>query len=184
MRPLVLACLVVVAGCQPLYGPVSEVLHDPTPKNRGKDVATVEVPTPHYIEDCSSDFHRDARTASHAPARAQQLVGIGDDELASATRAPEAARPGMLAKTVELYSDALRADHYNAEATLRLALAYDKVLRKGCALAMLRRLESLTLNPKFATEAQRQIDVLVDNKAWFKGYRRDAMTAVNRAGTP
>jgi len=35
-------------------------------------------------------------------------------------------------------------------------------------------------NPKFATEANRQIDAVGDNGIWFKGYRKDAMQAVGR----
>jgi hypothetical protein len=131
------------------------------------------------MEDCSTDFHRDARNAPHKPAVAESLVVAGDTQLETATRAPDAAKPGLVVRSIENYSDALRADPYNATATLKLALAYDKVLRKGCALAMLRRLESLTSNPKLATEAVHRIDDVVDNKSWFKGYRKDALAAVN-----
>jgi hypothetical protein len=178
MRFHLIACL-GFAACQPLYGPSADPLHNPPPHppRPGSTVATVEVPV--YIEDCSTDFHRDARTATPKPRIAESLVVAGDTQLDTATRATDPAKPALLVRSIETYSDALRADPYNAAATLKLALAYDKVLRKGCALAMLRRLESLTANPKLASEASRRIDDVVDNKAWFKGYRKDALAAVN-----
>jgi hypothetical protein len=176
MRFHLIACIGLVA-CQPLYatGPVG--LRNPPQRPHPKgDVATVEVPV--YIEDCSTDFHR-ARTATPKPAVAESLVVTADTQLDTATHAPDAAKPALVVRSIETYSDALRADPYNAAATLKLALAYDKVLRKGCALAMLRRLESLTANPKLASDATRRIDDVVDNVAWFKGYRKDALAAVN-----
>jgi len=177
MRLQLLACLGLVA-CQPLYGRNADPLHNP-PRHAPPTGTVTTVLVPPYIEDCSTDFHRDARTASQKPKVAESLVTAGDTQLDSATHAPDAAKPALVVRSIESYSDALRADPYNAAATLKLALAYDKVLRKGCALAMLRRLESLTANPKLATEAIHRIDDVVDNKAWFKGYRKDALAAVD-----
>ena len=71
----------------------------------------------------------------------------------------------------------MQKDPYNADATLKLAVAYDKVLHKGCALAMLKRLASLSSNPKFANESNRARDAVGDNATWFKGYRKDALQA-------
>ena len=59
-----------------------------------------------------------------------------------------------------------------------LALAYDKVLRKGCALAMLKRLDALAANPKFGAEPQ--INRVLDNESWFKPYRTDALKALGK----
>jgi hypothetical protein len=84
----------------------------------------------------------------------------------------------MAAQGVEQYRQALIADPYNAEATLKLALAYDKVLRKGCALAMLKRLDALAANPKFGAEPQ--INRVLDNESWFKPYRNDALKALGK----
>ncbi|MGE5182734.1 MAG: hypothetical protein ACM31C_11755, partial [Acidobacteriota bacterium] len=78
------------------------------------------------------------------------------------------------------YRNALIKDPYNVTATLELAVAYDKVLRKGCAIAMLKRLSALSNNPKWANEANRNIDSIDANGQWFKGYRKDAMAAVGR----
>ena len=54
---------------------------------------------------------------------------------------------------------------------------YDKVLYKGCALAMLKRLASLAGNPKFANDTSHALGAIGDNGTWFKGYRKDAMQA-------
>jgi hypothetical protein len=61
-----------------------------------------------------------------------------------------------------------------------LALAYDRVYRKGCAIAMLKRLAALTVNPKYGKTANPTIDSISDNGQWFKRYRKDAMAAVGR----
>jgi hypothetical protein len=71
-------------------------------------------------------------------------------------------------------------DPYSVDATLKLAIAYDKAMRKGCALALLKRLSQLAGHPKYGSEANRRIDDIDANGAWFKGYRKDAMAAVGR----
>ena len=134
-----------------------------------------------YIEDCTTDFHRDPRNVQRKPQVAVQQVAEGDTTLVDAQKQTvDTARTDLVVRGIQRYSDALRADPYDADATLKLALAYDKVLRKGCALAMLHRLESLTQNPRLATDASRRIDDVVDNAGWFKGYRKAALQAVNR----
>jgi light-regulated signal transduction histidine kinase (bacteriophytochrome) len=81
---------------------------------------------------------------------------------------------------IDSYRRALLSDPYNAEATLKLALAYDRVLRKGCALAMLRRLETLAANPTLQPEAEPMIQLVVANPHWFKPYHGDALRAVGQ----
>ena len=90
------------------------------------------------------------------------------------------AQASLLRESVDKFRNALIKDPYNAAATLKLARAYDSVYRKGCALAMLKRLATLAANPKFARTANAEIDSIGDNGQWFKHYRKDAMTAVGR----
>ena len=60
------------------------------------------------------------------------------------------------------------------------SMTSDRVYRKGCALAMLKRLSALEANPKFAKGAKLAIDRVTDNAQWFKGYRKDAIAAIGR----
>ena len=69
-------------------------------------------------------------------------------------------------------------DPYDVDATLDLARAYDRVLRKGCAIAMLKRLATLSNHPAYAKQANLTIAQIDDNAGWFRGYRRDALAAV------
>jgi len=90
----------------------------------------------------------------------------------------------LLAGSIVDYGRALEKDPFSAEATLKLAVAYDKARRKSCALTMLRRLYQLAENPKFERSANAQIDEIVDpkNKSWFEGIaRRRARPWVARA---
>ncbi len=181
--PRVLVCLALAVGavaCQPLYGGKPEKLHTPEKKKRPPepDVPADQVK---YIEDCTASFQDDPRKAHPQPPLSRQLVDGGDTAMATSDKTPEAnAKVGLIKEAIDKYRNALIKDPYNADATLKLAIAYDKVLRKGCAIAMLKRLASLSANPKFANEANRQIDAVGDNSQWFKGYRKDAMAAVGR----
>lgn len=113
-------------------------------------------------------------TTKRQPKVAEQHVVAGD----SAIEQSAPTKPQLAVQGVEAYRQALIADPYNAEATLKLALAYDKVLRKGCALAMLKRLDALAANPKFGAEPQ--INRVLDNEQWFKPYRNDALKALGK----
>ena len=59
-------------------------------------------------------------------------------------------------------------------------LAYDRLLRKVCALAMLKRLVALQNNPTWTKAVTAKISQISDNAQWFKGYRKDAMSAVGQ----
>jgi hypothetical protein len=180
MRPAALvialvAALAALAACKTMYGDPP----DPMPKIHARPAPPVAVEPVHYIDDCATDFHRDAHGLRAKPDAAATLATSADAAATSASAATGAAQADLLVRTIQHYADALRADPYNARATLGLAVAYDRVLRKGCALAMLRRLEDLAQNPAVAPDAGHKIDDVVDNTQWFKGYRKDALAAVN-----
>ena len=176
---LVLASSIALAGCQPLYGGKPEKLAT-LPKKPHKEEVVVET-TFKDIEDCKADFHADPKSVSQQTNAAKALISEGDTAVASSDKATDpAAQGGLLKEGVDRYRSALLKDPYNAEATLKLALAYDRVYRKGCAIAMLKRLASLTTNPKFLKSANAAIDSMGDNAQWFKRYRKDADAAVGR----
>ena len=133
------------------------------------------------VDDFITALRADPRTVRQQTPLSNDLTGQGDTALANADKATDpSAQAGLYRESIDKYRNALIKDPYNATATLKLALAYDKVYRKGCAIAMLKRLASLSNNPKWAAEANRNIDAIDANGAWFKGYRKDAMAAVGR----
>jgi hypothetical protein len=174
----VIASLLATAACQPLYGGQAEIQHRPEKKPEPSVVTAVQPIT--YVEDCTVNFeYSPASAAWHPhPARARQLVTDGDGAQQAAARGSEEKRVMRTLDALWKYRLALEADPYDAEATLKLALEYDALLRKGCALAMLHRLTALTINPKFITAANAQIQTVGDNPSWFKGYRNEALVAV------
>ncbi len=175
-----LLCAFGLAACQPLYGGAPEKLRTPEKKPRPPEAPNAGEQVK-YIDECVAQFQDDPRKWHPVPAMARPLVETGDTALASSDKTHEPnAKVGLIREAIDRYILALRKDPYNADATLKLAVAYDKVLRKGCAIAMLKRLAALSNNPKFASEANRAADAVGDNGVWFKGYRKDAMQAVGR----
>jgi hypothetical protein len=168
------------AGCQPLYGGKPEKLATPVKKAAPKEEAPVEAPVK-MVDDCTADFQADPRTAQKQTNVSEQLTEQGSTAITNSNKAADpAAKAGLIREGIDKFRNALIKDPYNAAATLKLALAYDKVYRKGCALAMLKRLAKLASNPKFSRTATAEIDSIGDNSEWFRHYRKDAMSAVGR----
>lgn len=178
---LTLACLVLgTAACQPLYGKKPERLKNPEKRKKPDDPEVAEAPIK-YVEDCTANFRDDPKLVRPNPGLANQLVGDGDTALQNANKAKDPASQAELIRlSIDKYRNALIKDPYNHEATLKLALAYDMVYRKGCAIAMLKRLAAMQTNPKYAKQANLKADEVTDNASWFKGYRKDAVSAVGR----
>lgn len=152
----------------------------PTPRTHRPPAASEPVAAqPIYIETCNVNFSAPPTTKRATP-KAQQLVFSGArlEQTASATPQPQTpAQAQATVSAIELYRKALLEDPYNAEATLRLALAYDSMLRKGCAIALLKRLDQLTDHPGLAKEAEPQVSLVEANSHWFRGYRNEALKA-------
>lgn len=181
LASLVLASVVLASfGCQPLYGNKPERLKNPDKKRKPPEPES-EVVQVRYIEECSANFREEVRNLNRDMAAASRFVGDGDTALDQVRRAKDPASQAELIKvSIEKYRNALLKDPFNEEATLKLAVAYDMVYRKGCALQMLKRLAALQANPKFQKKAARAADAVADNATWFKGYRKDAISAVGR----
>lgn len=178
-----LVCLALVFGvtaCSPLYGGKPEKLRNPERKKKPPEAAEAEVEVK-YVEECNANFSDDPKKARPQPPQARQLFDQGEVALEQSDKAKEdSMKVGLLKEAIDKYRNALIKDPYNVPATLKLAVAYDRVLRKACAIAMLKRLASLSNNPKWASEANRNIDSIDANAQWFRGYRKDAMAAVGR----
>jgi len=179
-----LVCLVLGAGaltaCQPIYGGKPEKLRNPERKKKPPEPPE-EVVAVKYVDDCAADFRGDPAKVRPQAGIANQLVGEGETALASSSKAKDPAGLAELVKvSIDKFRNALTKDPYNQDATLQLAVAYDLVYRKGCALVMLKRLAALEANPKFSKGAKLAIDRVSDNASWFKGYRKDAIAAMGR----
>lgn len=177
---VVVVALGCAAGaCQPLYGSKADKLSSPGRVKKPPDEAAVVVEVK-YVEDCTTNF-RDEGKPSLQTGQSNNLVSDGDQALSQARRATDPpTQAALLVQSVEKYRNALSKDHFNLEATLKLALAYDLVLRKGCALALLKRIAAFQANPMYARKAGQIADEVNDNPQYFKGYRKDAVTAVGR----
>jgi len=181
---LLSACVVLVAGsvvgCQPLYGNKPEKLRNPERKKKPEEPPEAAVQIK-YIDDCVANFRDDPKMVRPDSSRSNALVGDGDATLAQVPKAKDVMAQGELIKqSIDKYRSALVKDPYNQEATLKLAVAYDMVYRKGCALALLKRISALESNPKYKNAAKRVADEVADNGQLFKGYRKDAVSAVGR----
>jgi hypothetical protein len=169
-----------LAACQPLYGGKPEKLVAPQRKKAPPKEEVTEAPIKE-IDECQADFRGDPKNVRVQTSLSNQLTGEGDTALASSDKSSEPQqRVGLIRESIDKYRNALIKDPYNADATLKLALAYDRVYRKGCAIAMLKRLASLSGNPKYGKTANPAIESISDNGQWFKRYRKDAMAAVGR----
>ena len=179
-KALAVACL-ALAACQPMYQHKPERLKNPpgqTPK--GGVATTAGEPTPVFVEDCTVNFS--APPAKKRKEQASQTETAAGNTALPASSARPATPAGVQSVTTAIahYRQALIDDPYNAEATLQLALAYDRVLRKGCALAMLRRLDALAANPTFQPDAEPMVELVVQNPHWFRPYHNDAVKAAGR----
>ncbi len=180
MKQLVACLAMALVACQPLYGGKPEHLHTPEKKKKPPEAeaAPVEVK---YVDDCNADFRDDPKKVHPQVAMSRQLTDAGDTALVQGDKEKvEQKKVDLWREAIDKYRNALIKDPYNINATLQLAVAYDKLMRKGCAIAMLKRLAALSNNPKWSNEANRNIDSIDANGQWFKGYRKDALAAVGR----
>ena len=171
--------LIVLAGCQPLYGAKPEALHH-VEKHKKPDGADAPAQVK-YVDDCNTDFRGDPKKEHPQTALAVQLISTGDTALAAASREKdEPKKVGLVKEAIDKYRNALVKDPFSIDGTLKLAVAYDEARRKGCAIAMLKRLAALSGNRTYQREANASIDSIDSNGQWFKDYRKDAMAAVGR----
>jgi thioredoxin-like negative regulator of GroEL len=167
-------------GCQPLYGNKPEKLRNPDRKKKPEEPPE-QAAQIKYVEDCVTSFRDDPKNARPDASAAARLVDDGNNAIAlSARQQQPAAQADLVKQGLERYRSALVKDPFNQEAHLRLAVAYDMVYRKGCALALLKRIPQFEANPKYRSAAKRIADEVADNPQLFKGYRKDAVQAVGR----
>lgn len=180
MLALLVLGLVGMAGCKPLYSgkPEKQVNPKKTKKPVEEEVATASQPK--YIEDCPVSFREDVKTYPKADLKASnQAAADGDAAIIQGVKATDKQSKAALFKAaIDKYRTALMKSPYDANLTLKLATSYDTMLRKGCALALLRRIADLRKHPKFNRQAENAANDVAANGTWFAGYRKDANAAV------
>ena len=167
--------VVVLAGCS-MYGA------KPAPMAKVATLKHVEVPEPpppkkKYVEACVFYGHEPGKVVPQRQAAAQR-VSEGDAKVAAFVKAPLDTNAQLMLDAIARYSMALKADPYDADATLHLALAYDQTQRKGCAIKLLDRLSALAKNPKLSPKAPAAVNDVQAHTEWFRDYRSDADDAV------
>ena len=186
MGKLPLLVLLAFAACKPMYGDPAPKLKNPSVVPESKrvikpdDIAKKEQPVETCewrtvaLADPTKMPKRDATKAQEATSRADVKIKSAD------VTADEKVKGQLLIDSIQEYGAALNKDPYNAEATLKLALAYDKVLRKGCALKLINRLSKMTAHPKLERAANEKLDDIENHKTWFGDYRQEALKATGR----
>ena len=130
-----------------------------------------------WDEECDTKFH-EKLTIQPNPNAGRTLFDSASNTLVSAEREQDGGqRTALTIEAIEKFKQALGKDPFSAEATYGLAIAYTKVLRKGCTLKLLKRLADLKQNPKYASDAQRMIDAAADQNA-FKPFKKEAHAAL------
>lgn len=184
---LVIASVVIAAvvasmgasmGCSPLYGGKPEELRNP-PKKRPPVEEEAGVPLQKWDEECNAEFFAKS-SALPRPSEAKPIAESANTTLVGADRAPDAStRARMVIDAIGRFKAALAKDPFNAEATYGLAVAYTKARKKGCAIALLKRLSALSVNARFSEDATRMMDAASANPI-FKPFKKDAEAALGR----
>lgn len=172
-----IAFVVLVSACS-MYGEKAPRLRNPVPvKPTITADAVVVIPD---NPDC--EFHEREMPVGKPSAKTVELERIGDarNQVFNAPTSEPAVRREALVDVIDSYGRALAGDPFNPDLTLKLALAYDKAYRKGCALALLGRLNRLSNNGKFAKQTEPVINEVLDRKTYFDRYRKDAIKALGR----
>ncbi|HTJ47706.1 MAG TPA: hypothetical protein VL463_36670 [Kofleriaceae bacterium] len=166
---------IFAGGCPGPYENIkAESVKKPTKKARPPD-APVVAEEIKYDEDCKTKFQEDgSKVRRKSP---QQQIDAGDQALQLVDQTPDPANKANAAiEAINKYKNALAQDPYSALATYKLAVSYALVRKKGCAIALLKRLTELQKHPDFENEATRMIKS-VDDEPAFKGFHKDALTA-------
>lgn len=178
-KSLIAACAVALTASCAMYGDPAPRVKNPPPIRHTEIVE--KDPPKVYIDDCDWKVVQPTKAPKRDVVRSDQHVKVGDTAAVGADKAAVPAdKTKLLIDSIQEYGAALERDPFNAEATLKLALAYDKVLRRGCALALLDRLGKLADHPTYERSATERIDDVENHKSWFGDYRKDALKALKR----
>lgn len=187
LRSLGLALCVTVAGagagCSGPYAGKPEALKRPSKKPE-PDVPPPSAMEIKMVEECPAKFQEEPKDAQKQHNRnksaATRAVEQADSLLDSARTNPDdKAKASQTTEAINKLRKALLDAPYHADATYKLAHAYAITRRKGCAIALLKRLLELKGHPEFEADALRKINE-AESDPVFAPFRKQANEAINR----
>lgn len=165
-------------GCAHPYSGKAEKLKKPRKKKKPKATEEELAAAPVLDEKCRTNFFMDPTTRRKVR-RGKSLAGEADGILGDADGSEGQQRITTVKRALSKLRNALSADPYGPEATYKMAVAYAMVGKKGCAVALLDRLNQLTKMPAVASEAERTVNRALRDQN-FELFREDADAALGR----
>lgn len=171
-----------LTGCGGLYSGKPERVYKPSKKKEPEAVvAVVEIK---WNNECAAKLNEEPgaalKTHKKNEARVKQVAAQAEELLDAAKNAADnKQKAGQTAEAIDKLRKALVDAPYSAQATYQLAVGYARARRKGCSLAMLKRLAALEKYDDFNADAKRMINEALDNGE-FQPFRKDADEAMNR----
>ena len=169
-------------GCGGLYSGKPEKVYRPS-KKKEPDVVVAPVEIK-WNDECSAKLNEEPgaalKTHKKNEARVRQIAAQAQQLLdTAATTEDNKQKAGQTAEAIDKLRKALVDAPYSAEATYSLAIGYARARRRGCSLAMLKRLAQLEKYDDFTTTAKRLIGDALDNGE-FQPFRKQADEALGR----
>ena len=176
------AAVIATSGCGGLYSGKAEKVYHPSKK---KEPDVVVAPTViKWNDECNAKLNEEPgsalKTHKKNEARVKQIAMQAQELLDAAARSTDnKQKAGQTAEAIDKLRKGLVDAPYSAEATYSLAIGYARSRRKGCSLAMLKRLAQLEKYDDFTSTAKRLIGDALDNGE-FAPFRKDADEALGR----
>ncbi|MCG8418363.1 MAG: hypothetical protein MJE77_10515 [Proteobacteria bacterium] len=175
-----LGAITAEAGCAHPYSGKPEKLKKPRKKRKPESAQQAEnAEAPVLDEKCRTNFFADNSRVRRRTRTSRQLTRQAEEILLEAERQEGSSRITAVGDALGKLRNALQADPYSAEATYRMAAAYASVGKKGCAVALLQRLNDLTKMPAAEASAERAINRALRDQS-FDLFRKDADQALGR----
>ncbi len=171
-----------LTACGGLYSGKAEKVAKPSKKKEPEVVATVaEIK---WNDECGAKLNEEPGAAlkmhKKNEARVKQIAAQAQELLdAAATASDNKQKAGQTSEAIDKLRKGLVDAPYSVEATYSLAIGYARSRRRGCSLAMLKRLAQLEKYDDFNTAAKRLIGDALDNGE-FQPFRKQADEALGR----
>jgi hypothetical protein len=167
---ILLASSIGAGACSGPYSGKPEKVKRPKTEKMPEEAPVVATEIK-WVTECKASFQEDpvatGAVAKHKKnaGRVKPLVEQGRAllEQASDTSQSDEARAGSVKEAINKLRTVLNDAPYQPEGTYYLAVAYARARRKGCALALLKRLAALETHPDYSGDARRMINTALDD---------------------